>query len=86
MDCEKIKGNESVETIVSFLNETIKEVTDIDEFERKRKGFETTILNKFENCCDGFVALGDKDFPQFRGNVKEGERPVFLFIKEIFIY
>ncbi|MBN6515135.1 DNA-processing protein DprA [Acinetobacter pittii] len=78
---KKIKGNESVETIVSFLNETIKEVTDIDEFERKRKGFEITILNKFKNYCDGFVALGDKDFPQFRGNVKEGERPVFLFYK-----
>lgn len=78
---KRIRGNESVETIVSFLNETIKEVTDIDEFERKRKGFETTILNKFENYCDGFVALGDKDFPQFRGNVKEGERPVFLFYK-----
>lgn len=78
---KKIAGNENIETIVAFLNETIKEVTDIDEFERKRKGFEKAILNKFESYCDGFVALGDKDFPQFRGNVKESERPVFLFYK-----
>lgn len=78
---KKIKGNESVETIVAFLNETIKEKTDVDIFESKRAGFEKTILHKFESYCDGFIALGDKKFPQHRGNVKDSERPIFLFYK-----
>ncbi|MCE6004018.1 DNA-protecting protein DprA [Acinetobacter junii] len=77
----KLKGNESAETIVAFLNETIKEKTDIDIFESKRAGFEKTILHKFESYCDGFIALGDKKFPQHRGNVKDSERPIFLFYK-----
>ena len=78
---KKLTGNESVETIVAFLNQTIKEKTDIDLFESKRAGFEKTILHKFESYCDGFVALGDKKFPQHRGDVKDSERPVFLFYK-----
>ena len=78
---KKLTGNESVETIVAFLNETIKEKTDIDLFESKRAGFEQTILNKFDSCCDGFIALGDNSFPQHRGSVKDSERPIFLFYK-----
>lgn len=78
---KKLTGNESVETIVTFLNESIKEKTDIDHFESKRAGFEKTILSKFESYCDGFVALGDKNFPKHRGNVKDSERPIFLFYK-----
>jgi DNA processing protein len=78
---KKLKGNESVETIVAFLNETIKEKTDVDIFESKRAGFEQTILSKFESYCDGFIALGDKKFPHHRGNVKDSERPIFLFYK-----
>lgn len=78
---QKIKGNETVDTIVAFLNEKIKEKTDIDVFESKRAGFEKTIITKFESCCDGFVALGDKNFPKHRGNVKNSERPIFLFYK-----
>lgn len=79
---KNLKGNESVETIVSLLNKTIKgEPTNIDEFERLKNDFETKLVQKFEDCCDGFVALGDSNFPQHRGNVKESERPVFLFYK-----
>jgi DNA processing protein len=79
---KNLKGSESVETIVSLLNKTIKgEPTNIDEFERLKNNFETKLLEKFEDCCDGFVALGDPLFPQHRGNVKESERPVFLFYK-----
>lgn len=78
---KKLTGNESVETIVTFLNETIKEKTDVDIFESKRVGFEKKILHKFESYCDGFIALGDKEFPQHRGNVKDSERPIFIFYK-----
>lgn len=79
---KNLKGNEDVETIVSLLNKTIKgEPTNIDEFESLKKDFETKLVQKFEECCDGFVALGDNNFPQYRGTVKESEQPIFLFYK-----
>ena len=79
---KNLKGNESVEAIVFLLNKTIKgEPTNVDEFEQLKNNFETKIVQKFEDCCDGFVAMGDNNFPQYRGNVKESERPVFLFYK-----
>lgn len=79
---KNLKGNESVEAIVNLLNKTIKgEPTSTDEFESLKHDFETKLVQKFSECCDGFVALGDNDFPQHRGNVKESERPVFLFYK-----
>jgi len=79
-----LKGNESVDTIVTLLNKKIKikeEQTDVEEFERLKRDFENKLVAKFENCCDGFVALGDKNFPQHRGIVKESEKPIFLFYK-----
>ena len=79
---KKLKGNESVETIVSLLNKTIKkEQTTVEEFESLKRNFEIKLLEKFENYCDGFIALGDPDFPQYRGKVKESEQPVFLYYK-----
>lgn len=79
---ENLRGNESVSTIVSMLNKTIKgEPTNIEEFERLKKDFETKLIENFEGCCDGFVALGDPNFPQYRGIVKESERPIFLYYK-----
>lgn len=79
---KNLRGNEDVKTIVSLLNRSIKgEQTNIDEFVELKKDFETKLVQKFEECCDGFVALGDSNFPQHRGNVKESERPVFLFYK-----
>lgn len=79
---KNLKGNESVDVIVSLLNKTIKgEPTSVDEFESLKYDFETKLVQKFSECCDGFVAIGDNDFPQHRGNVKESERPVFLFYK-----
>lgn len=80
---KNLKGNESVETIVALLNKTIKgEQTNEDEFERLKNNFKNKLLEKFDNeLCDGIVALGDKNFPQHRGNVKESERPVFLYYK-----
>jgi len=79
---KNLKGNESVETIVSLLNKTIKgEPTGEDEFERLKRNFESKLIEKFEVCCDGFVALGDPKFPQHRGKVKESERPIFLYYK-----
>jgi DNA processing protein len=78
---KNLKGNESVETIVVLLNSKIVEKTTVAEFENLRNEFETKLSQKFEDCCDGFVALGDHNFPQYRGSVKESEQPVFLYYK-----
>lgn len=80
---KNLKGNENVEIIVSLLNKTIKgEPTSVDEFKRLKNKFEKILVEKFDNeFCDGIVALGDKNFPLYRGNVKESERPNFLYYK-----
>ena len=44
---KNLNGNESVETIVSLLNKTIKgEPTNIDEFERLKNNFETKLRSE----------------------------------------
>ncbi len=75
-------GNESVEEIVSILNNKSKQddLITIEDFEFNKKQIINQI-EKFEESCDGIVAIGDKDFPKYRGNVKESERPIFLFYK-----
>lgn len=78
---KNLKGNESVDTIVSLLNNKVVDKTTVDEFEHLRNEFEVKLTQKFEECCDGFVALGDLNFPKYRGNVKESEQPVFLYYK-----
>lgn len=79
---KNLKGNESVDKIVSLLNSNSKQDNPVtyDDFEFKKR----ELLKQIEllgDSCDGIVALGDKDFPKYRGNVKESERPVFLFYK-----
>jgi DNA processing protein len=80
---KNLKGNESVDTIVFLLNRTIKgDLTSVDEFESLKRNFEKRLLEKFDNeICDGFVAIGDENFPKYRGEVRESERPVFLYYK-----
>jgi DNA processing protein len=79
---KNLKGNESVEKIVSLINSNTKqdELITFDDFEFNKN----QIINQieiFEESCDGLVAIGDKNFPKHRGNVKESERPIFLFYK-----
>lgn len=79
---KNLKGNESIEKIVSLLNEKSKEEQKItiDDFEDCKN----QILQKiepFQEAYDGFVAIGDKDFPPYRGKVKDSEKPIFLFYK-----
>lgn len=79
---KNLKGNEPVHYIVSLLNKTIKgESTSIEEFEGLKKNFKAKLEEKFVDCCDGFVALGDSNFPEYRGSVKDSEKPIFLYYK-----
>ncbi len=79
---KNLKGNESIATIVSKINENSKQdvaiTTDDFEFSKNQIIRQIEILNE---ACDGIVAMGDNNFPKYRGNVKESERPIFLFYK-----
>lgn len=77
-----IKGNESTERIVELLNNHSrqKQPITVDDFESEKYERKEQ-LAYLEESCDGLIALGDKDFPRYRGEVKESEQPVFLFYK-----
>ena len=75
---KNLKGNEDVGTIVALISSKIQ--TSIEEFEDKKERYKRN-LQELEDSCDGVVALGDNNFPQYRGNVKDSEQPVFLFYK-----
>ncbi|NBK99479.1 MAG: DNA-binding protein [Erysipelotrichia bacterium] len=79
---KNLKGNESTETIVALLNNNSKqnEIITIDDFELN-KNYIKEKLSDFEDSCDGLIAIGDKNFPRYRGDVKESEQPIFLFYK-----
>lgn len=78
---KNLKGNESVNEIVSLLNEKTKQNnTTVDDFESEKIIIKEK-LAVFDDCCDGLLAIGDNDFPTYRGEVKESEQPVYIFYK-----
>ena len=78
---KNIVGNEPTEVLVDLLNKKIHEPTSVQEFNNLKVNFELKLKDRLSEFCDGLVAIGDSDFPEFRGEVKESERPVFLFYK-----
>jgi DNA processing protein len=79
---KNLKGVDSATTIVALLNESTKEVrpiTQID-FESARSSVRESIVKLAEHA-DGVVAIGDSDFPPYRGNVKNSDQPVALFYR-----
>ncbi len=79
---KNLKGNEKVETIVSLLNRTLKEadLITINDFKINRENIKKSLM-RLENFADGLVAIGDDNFPAYRGNVKSSEQPIFLFYR-----
>lgn len=77
-----LKGDDSASNLVALLNEGAKEdrpITQID-FENARNKIRESIV-KLADFSDGVVAIGDKDFPPYRGNVKNSDQPVVLFYR-----
>jgi len=68
--------------IVSLLSSSskMKSEISIEEFRRKRSVLQKILLDS-TGSVDGVVALGDRDFPQHRGMVKNSEKPIFLFYR-----
>jgi DNA processing protein len=79
---KNIKGNENVDFIVALLNKDAKEDFDITvaDFERNKAEFQSAI-NKLEDYIDGVAAIGDKNFPAYRGKVKNSDQPILLFYR-----
>ena len=77
-----LKGNENVEEIVFLLNNKSKQKEEItiEDFEFNKNNILEKLLS-LKDSCDGIIAIGDKNFPKHRGNVKESENPIFLFYK-----
>lgn len=50
----------------------------VDKFDKERSRLKE-ILADSKGLIDGVVALGDKDFPLHRGDVKNSEKPIFIF-------
>jgi len=79
---KNLRGNESAERLVALLNKSVKEgkpITQVD-FDIVRSKVSDSI-DKLAAFADGVVAIGDKDFPSYRGNVKNSEQPVILFYR-----
>lgn len=78
---KNLKGNETVEEIVKMLQTTKgNQDVSLDDFEYSKEKIRIS-MQKMENSCDGITAMGDTDFPECRGNVKDSDRPIFLFYK-----
>lgn len=68
--------------VVDLLNKSIKnqQPVTLDDFERKKVLLQH-LLEKNSAYIDGVTAIGDSDFPPYRGTVKPSEQPAFLFYK-----
>lgn len=77
-----IRGGETVNSVVARLNEDAKEERRItpEDFESNREIIKSDI-GKLSDFADGVVAIGDPNFPSYRGNVKNSEQPVVLFYR-----
>lgn len=69
-----LRGNEELSVLYHLLE------TNEYEFLKTRERIELAI-NQLGNSADGLVAIGDTDFPSFRGNVKPADKPFALFYK-----
>ncbi|MEK8019801.1 MAG: DNA-processing protein DprA [Candidatus Parabeggiatoa sp.] len=68
--------------IVQLLSHSSKaggQIT-IDEFNRKKTLLKEKLAES-KDAIDGVVALGDDDFPPYRGIVKDSEKPIFIFYR-----
>ncbi|GAB6393810.1 MAG: DNA-binding protein [Bacteroidales bacterium] len=74
---EKNELAEKRSAIEEGYNQTLEE---IDCFEDKRQGIKEK-LQKLDGFIDGVISIGDNNFPQYRGKVKDSEQPVVLFYR-----
>lgn len=79
---KNLESQRPTNEIIGLLNDFLKtnERLTIDDFEKKKSMLRRLIENS-RDFMDGAVAIGDDNFPPCRGNVKNSERPIFLFYR-----
>lgn len=76
---QNIQGGETTDEIVSRLAVTGVVRVKRSEFEQRREQYESVLVNRMKQHCDGIVARGDALFPAIRGVANAEEIPVFLY-------
>jgi DNA processing protein len=74
-----VKSDIEIVSLLSSSSKVNSEIS-IEQFRRKRSVLQKILLNS-TGSVDGVVALGDREFPQHRGIVKNSEKPIFLFYR-----
>lgn len=81
---KNLPEKKNIEEIINLLKQDKKISSNnsitLENFELQRKEIESRIENLGESC-DGVIALGDDDFPETRGDVKDSEKPIVIFYK-----
>lgn len=57
-----------------------KDIVCIEDFQEKKQLIKSQILSQ-NNYADGVVCIADENFPPYRGNVKDTDKPIVLFYK-----
>jgi DNA processing protein len=74
-----VKSDIEIVSLLSSSSKVNSEIS-IEQFRRKRSVLQKILLDS-TGSVDGVVALGDREFPQHRGIVKNSEKPIFLFYR-----
>ena len=79
---KNLASNKSEENIVDLLNEgaNVDYRITLDDFDKKKTTIKKLLI-KSKEFIDGVVAIGDDNFPPYRGEVKNSEKPIFLFYR-----
>lgn len=79
---KNISSNMGASSIVNLLKTSAKVDYDItiDDFNKKKEQIKS-LLEKNKPFIDGVIAIGDDNFPEHRGYVKNSEKPIFLFYR-----
>ena len=79
---KNLSSKKTEDEIITLLNYGLKvehKIT-IDNF-YKKKNIIKNLINESKEFIDGIVAIGDDGFPLYNGNVKNSEKPIFLFYR-----
>lgn len=71
----------SDDSIVEILNASVatQNIT-TEDFQSQKSNIESQLISR-KHELDGLTVIGDSDFPIYRGNVKNSEKPVALFYR-----
>jgi DNA processing protein len=68
-------------SLVALLDQSVKgQSVSLTDFNKRKSAIIVDLMQQ-AGAIDGVIAMGDDDFPQHRGNVKNSEKPVVLFYK-----